>query len=65
MEGLSGADALSAGTSQQIVKSESSERIGSAPTDSTVLLCIGAGCGAWFELFELVFVQVSQLEVGP
>ena len=55
----------SAGTSQQIVKSESSERIGSAPTDSTVLLCIGAGSGAWFELFELVFVQVSQLEVGP
>lgn len=37
----------------------------SAPTDSTVLLCIGAGSGAWFELFELVFVQVSQLEVGP
>lgn len=56
MEGLSGADVLSAGTSQQIVKSQSSERLGGAPTDSTVLLRIGAGCGAWFELFELVFV---------
>lgn len=65
MEGLSRADALSAGTSQQIVKSQSSERLGGAPADPTVLLCIGAGCGAWFELFELVFMQASHLEVGP
>ena len=49
----------------KIVKSRPSERLGSAPNDSTALLCVGTGCGAWFELFELVFVQVSELEVGP